>query len=125
MVKFQVNAWCDEVAMEYWIRNCWSPIVKEESILVLDLHRAQKTDRIKDVLTRQCVISPVFVPAGCTSIVQPLDVSFNAPFKKRVENAAMTQMQENIYGCLLEECTCREPLVHTQTFCDQLRYKSK
>ena len=108
MVKFQVNAWCDEVAMEYWIRNCWSPVVKEESILVLDLHRAQKTDRIKDVLTRQCGITPVFVPAGCTSIVQPLDVSFNAPFKKRVENAAMNHMQENMDAYLHGKFTAGE-----------------
>ena len=36
------------------------------------------------------------MPAGCTSLVQPLDVSFNAPFKRRVESAATQHMQDNL-----------------------------
>ena len=71
-VQFQPNAWCDEEAMERWIRTSWKPYVKEEILLVLDLHKAQKTDRIKQLL-RECHTTPVFVPAGCTSIVQPLE----------------------------------------------------
>ena len=44
-VQFQSNAWCDEVIMEWWAKNSWKPHVKEESLLVLDLHKAQKTDQ--------------------------------------------------------------------------------
>lgn len=43
----------------------------------------------------RCHITPVFVPAGYTGIVQPLDVVFNAPFKRMLE-AAMKHMQENL-----------------------------
>ncbi len=36
------------------------------------------------------------MPAGCTGLIQPLDVVYNAPFKKKVENAAMQHMQDNL-----------------------------
>ena len=94
-VLFQPNAWCDEVIMERWVRTSWKPYVSGDTLLVLDLHRAQKTDGVKELL-KECSTTPVFVPAGCTSIIQPLDVSFNAPFKKKVENAAQQHMEENL-----------------------------
>ena len=106
-VQFQPNAWCDEEAMERWIRTSWKPYVKEEILLVLDLHKAQKTDRIKQLLG-ECHTTTVFVPAGCTSIVQPLDVSFNAPFKKKVESAALQHVQENLDGYLNGRFTAGE-----------------
>ena len=92
IVRFQENAWCDE---EHWAKNCWKPMVREP-MLVLDLHRAQKTDRIQEVLAKDCDTTPVFVPAGLTNILQPLDVSFNAPFKEKVEAAAAQHMQANL-----------------------------
>lgn len=76
-VAFQSNAWCDEKLMEQWIVNSWKP---EDSLLVLDVHRAQKTDHIQSLL-QQCGTVPIFVPPGCTGIVQPLDVSINAHLK--------------------------------------------
>ena len=94
-VLFQHNAWCDEVIMERWVRTSWKPYVSGDTLLVLDLHRAQKTDRVKELL-KEYNTTPVFVPAGCTSIIQPLDVSFNAPFKKKVENVALHHMEENL-----------------------------
>ena len=45
-----------------------------------------------DVIKNECNITPIFVPAGGTSIIQPLDVSYNAPFKKKVEAAAAKHM---------------------------------
>ncbi len=94
-VRFQINAWCDENIMKWWIRHCWKPYLQDETLLILDVHTAQKTEDIKSLLT-ECDTIPVFVPPGCTSLVQPLDVSFNAPFKKLVENAAMQHMQDNL-----------------------------
>ena len=43
------------------------------------MHRAQKTDGVKALLKKKNT-ELVTVPPGCTSRVQPLDVSFNTPF---------------------------------------------
>ena len=64
--------------------------------LVLDIHRAQKTQEIQDVLEAECNTSITYVPGGCTSLVQPVDVSFNKPFKSAVERQATQHMQENL-----------------------------
>ncbi len=107
VVKFQPNAWCDQAIMEYWVKHVWKPKVDEESLLILDVHSAQKTDEIKELL-RKCDTTPVFVPAGCTGIVQPLDVSYNAPFKKKVESAAMEHLQNNLEAYLHGKFTASE-----------------
>lgn len=107
MIRFQENARCDEAAMEYWLKYCWKPTVKEKTLLVLDLHRAQKTDHILDVM-QECDITPVFVPAGLTGTIQPLDVSYNAPFKKKVEDAAAQHMQDNMENYLHGKFTAGE-----------------
>lgn len=39
---------------------------------------------------------PVFVPAGTTSQVQPVDVAFNAPFKTAIDAMANSHLQENL-----------------------------
>ena len=96
VVRFQPNAWCDEDIMRFWIKNCWKPSCSGPMHLVLDLHRAQKTQEIQDVLEAECNTSITYVPGGCTSLVQPVDVSFNKPFKSAVERQATQHMQENL-----------------------------
>ena len=64
-------------------------------LLVLDVHKAQKTDGILHRLD-QCNTTPVYVPAGTTGLVQPVDVVFNAPFKAAVDRLATTHVQENL-----------------------------
>ena len=34
--------------------------------------------------------------AGCTSLVQPMDVCFNRPFKAAIEKLATQHMQDNL-----------------------------
>lgn len=65
-------------------------------MLVLDVHRAQKTDNIQQFLRSECNTEPVFVPAGTTSLVQPVDVVFNAPFKAAIEEKATAHLQDNL-----------------------------
>ena len=65
-------------------------------MLVLDVHRAQKTDAIQKALRDSCKTEPVFVPAGTTSLVQPVDVVFNAPFKAAIDTMANNHLQKNL-----------------------------
>ncbi len=84
-VCFQKNAWCDEEVMKMWIDEMWCPAVEKlgsKHLLVADVHKAQKTKavlaRLKEIGT-----TPALIPPGCTSLLQPLDVSFNKPFKQK------------------------------------------
>lgn len=107
-VFIQDNAWCDERVMAHWVKTCWKPNVKEEAMLVLDVHKAQMTDNIKSALLRDCNTTPVYVPPGCTSLVQPLDVVVNAPFKKKIETCAMQHVQDNLEQYLNGKFTASE-----------------
>lgn len=64
-------------------------------LLVLDVHKAQKTDGIPRHLD-ECNTTPVHVPAGTTGLVQTVDVVFNAPFKTAVDRLATANVQENL-----------------------------
>ena len=78
-----------------WIQQQWKPACEGNMLLVLDVHKAQKTE---DTLHRlgQCKTTPVYVPAGTTGLVQPIDVSFNAPFKAAVDRLATNHVQEHL-----------------------------
>ena len=64
-------------------------------LLVLDVHRAKKTDNVQSHFTSRSTTT-VYVPPGCTSIVQPLDVSVNAPFKAIVSRLANDHCAQNL-----------------------------
>ena len=70
-----IKVWLDEVFMRRP-----GGLLKPRSLLVWDMFRAHCCDSVKEKLkeyrTRQAVI-----PGGCTSVLQPLDVSINKPFK--------------------------------------------
>ena len=64
-------------------------------ILVAEVYKAQKTDAVLSLL-RGCNTEVVFVPPGATSLVQPIDVVFNAPFKAAVDKLATDHLNENV-----------------------------
>ena len=95
-VRFQENAWCDEPTMIYWVKRHWKPHVQGPTLLCLDQHKAQKTPSIESLLAVDCNTTTALIPPGCTSLVQPLDVVFNAPFKRMVDDLATAHMQEHL-----------------------------
>lgn len=90
VVRFQPNAWCDEDIMRFWIKNCWKPSRSGAMHLVLDIHLAQKTEEIQDILKAECNTSVTF-----HQMVVPLlfnQLTCNYPFKSGVERQATQHM---------------------------------
>ena len=54
--------------------------VAQQRMLGWDSHRCHTTDPVEDAVLESNSVS-VIVPGGCTKILQPADVSWNAPFK--------------------------------------------
>jgi len=81
LVEFNPTAYMNEVLFEKYIRNYLIPVLEgRPTLFALDLMGSHKTPAILD-LFRQNDITPSIIPAGCTSLVQPLDISINKPFK--------------------------------------------
>ena len=81
------NAWCDEQIMLKWIQNDWNHFSlnlsmpgQDGKILFFSVYLAQQTESVKRLLAR-CKTKVVNVQGGCTSLVHPVDVSFNKLFK--------------------------------------------
>jgi len=65
-------------------------------MLLLDHYKAQKTPTVLIMLNDECNTTTVLVPPGCTSLVQPLDVVLNGPFKQAVDAIAMSHMEVHV-----------------------------
>ena len=65
----------DADGMKLWIKKVWSSgpggLLRKKSLLVWDSFRAHLADLVKRAV----------IPNGLTSILQPLDVCLNKPFK--------------------------------------------
>jgi len=58
-------------------------------ILLPDHHKVQRTPLVLTMLKDECNAITVLVPPGCTSLVQPLGVVFNGPFKWVIDELAI------------------------------------
>ena len=82
----------DTEGMKLWIDKVWRArrggLERRRSLLVFDSFEAHVTDRVKRALERENTNLTV-IPGGLTSILQPLDVSLNKPFKDGVRKRWM------------------------------------
>ena len=71
-------------------------------LLVYDEHKSQTTEKVKQILDRECHTTLALVLPGATSKVQPLDVAFNSEFKRSVDRQATELMAEDpeIFSCI-------------------------
>ena len=94
LISYQKKAWIDENEMLKWIRNIWIRYTKKKpSLLFLDSFSAHLTDQVKEAFT-QFNTTIVVIPGGCTSILQPLDVSINKPVKAVIRRSWEQYMLE-------------------------------
>ena len=83
----QVKGWMDEERMLERIQKVWAPYVDgNRALLSLDRFSGHLTDKVKDALDK-CGTKMLVIPGGCTSVLQPLDVSINKPFKAYIRQS--------------------------------------
>ncbi len=84
MCTVQPKAWMDEKLMFEWITKVWIPYVgKNRALLCLDTFSAHLTEAVREEFAR-IGTKLLIIPGGCTSVLQPLDVSLNKPFKSYI-----------------------------------------
>ena len=118
VVKFNAS-WMNEELMEDWMQKVWqadaiidnpqtdtprdTPLVEQvrapdftqrRRILILDSFRAHTTVNVIRKLDEDCATSAVIIPGGLTSVLQPLDVSVNKPFKDNLRRLWTAWIQE-------------------------------
>ena len=97
VVHHHPKGWMDADGMKLWIQKVWSSrpggLLRKKSLLVWDAFRAHLADPVKRAL-RQTNTDIVVIPGGLTSVLQPLDVCLNKPFKDRMRERWITWMVE-------------------------------
>ena len=85
VVHVHQKGWMDERGVLIWLEKVWSlrsgALTKKPALLVWDQFRAHLTELVKEALKRDHQTTPAVIPGGLTSMLQPLDVSLNKPFK--------------------------------------------
>ena len=83
-VYVQEKGWVDETVLSKWLNDVWfkrpGPLWKKNSVLVWDMFRAHLLGKVKGTL-KETKMHQAVIPGGCTSVLQPLDVCLNKPFK--------------------------------------------
>ena len=77
-------------------------------MLVLDQYKVQKTLSVQTMLKDECNTITVLVLPGCISLVQPLNVVFNSPFKQAVDTLATSHMEAHVSDYLHGNFTAGE-----------------
>lgn len=91
------KGWMDEKGIILWLNKVWNTrpgALLKKSMLVWDQFRSHLTDTVKDKLKSLKTFQAV-IPGGLTSILQPLDVVLNKPFKDRVREKWITWMKSD------------------------------
>ena len=74
--------------MRSWIEQVLQPYIQQQAhgvpvTLFLDGFATHKSESTRAALTA-IGVNVVFIPAGCTSVLQPVDVGIGKPFKDRI-----------------------------------------
>ncbi|RPA91630.1 hypothetical protein L873DRAFT_1848156 [Choiromyces venosus 120613-1] len=86
IVEFNPTAYMNDGLFERYITNYLIPVLGGwPTLFVLNLMGSHKTPTVLDIL-RKNNITPSLIPGGCTSLVQPLDISVNKPFKDLIRD---------------------------------------
>ena len=90
------NGWMTGALMQDWISRCWGSDTDDvRCLLILDKARIHTIRQTQDNC-EQVNTDIIFIPAGCTSLAQPADVSWNKPFKGEMRQQWKTWRQQDL-----------------------------
>lgn len=78
-VRANERAYMSKKLVSDWLSTVVGSFAFNHRILVWDTFSAHRVSLIRDQL-KKSKITRIYVPAGCTGIVQPADVSWNVSF---------------------------------------------
>jgi len=84
----QTKAWFDERVMLQWVKQVLAPYVTTAPvgiipILFLDSFKVHLLSSVTNAIQNTgCQVD--YIPAGCTGLVQPIDVGINKPYKSNM-----------------------------------------
>ena len=88
-VKASQNGWTTTSLYHWWIRAVYRPDpfnnLERRRLLVVDRYRPHTSETSPVILSNECNSDMILIPAGCTSLVQPMDVSVNLPFNVKMQ----------------------------------------
>jgi len=80
VVEFNKKAYANTEIIIFWLEELLLPnLGPRPTLLIMDL-RSHKTGPVREI-SKANDIALSLVPAGCTGLVQPIDISINRPFK--------------------------------------------
>lgn len=71
-----------KVYMEKIVRRRTGGIFLPQTLLIMDRAASHKVEEVENIQNTHAVL----LPGGCTSLIQPLDVALNKPFKDRMRS---------------------------------------
>lgn len=78
--KYSINGWISEDIMLFILKQIYNISNGNSAILILDKYSVHRIEKVKEEAVKLNIIL-IYVPVGCTSIHQPLDVCINGPIK--------------------------------------------
>jgi hypothetical protein len=78
------KSWANEESINFWLKRIWCLNNQKRRFLVWDAFRAHITPSIKESVRMKYNSDLCVIPGGCTSKLQPADVSWNKPFKSHL-----------------------------------------
>jgi hypothetical protein len=88
LIHVHPKGWMDEEGVILWLNQIWSKVQgslnPKHALLVWDQFGSHLTEKVKRRLEESRKVIPAVIPGGLRSMLQPLDVCLNKPFKSHV-----------------------------------------
>ena len=105
-VHHSPNHWANTDTMLRWIDTCLGPYIAQtkanlrlpdtqKALMIFDVFAVHRATEVREKL-EQMNCMQVYIPAGCTGELQPLDVSVNKPFKSSLTTSFQTWYAEKV-----------------------------